>query len=506
MIRRLSQPDSPPHARRTSPVLLSVLLLLTGCTVGPDYERPAVELGDGWAEPAVEAGGEPAGAVDDPVDLSHWWTALGDPTLERLVQEALEGNLELRRATARVAEARALLDAAAGGRYPQVGSGGGVTVQRWSEEGFFPIDRIPGFERDQTIYQAGFDASWEADLFGRVRRSIEAAEARLGETHELRRAARMTVAAEVARIYLDLRGAQRRLAALEHALAAARETRRLVELQVRAGEVAEAQLAGVEADLTALEARLPGVEGEIRTAALALGVVGGELPESELALADAGATRGIPEPLPLPALPVGERADLLRRRPDVRAAERRLAAATAEIGVATAELFPRLSISAGGGFEAMDLAELGSSGSERWTLVPFLSWRIFDGGRVRAQIRATEARAETAAVGYEQAVIEALGDAERSLTRYRHASEALERQRRAVAAAGRQRHFARLRHEAGEVPLFELLDAEASLARAREAEATAHARAATALVAVFKALGGGWGGGGPSRVEPPALR
>lgn len=475
--------------------LLAALTALAGCTVGPDYRTPEVETGAGWAEPTVAtemSPGEPS-AVEP--DLGHWWRSFGDPALERLVERALEQNLDVRQAAARVAEARALLDAAAGGAAPVARARGGVTQQRLSEEGFLPVEQIPGFDVDQTIYNVGFDASWELDLFGRTRRSVEAAAAQLGEMTELRRGAQMTVAAEVARVVLGLRGSQRRLSALRGSVAAVRRTAELVELQVEAGEVAAARLAQVETDLTALEARVPALEGEIRAAALSLGVLVGGLPESELGVLE------IDEPgeesaarSSLVPLPVGERADLLRRRPDVRAAERRLATATARIGIATAELFPRLSIGAGGGFEAMDPTGLGSSGSETWSLVPFLSWRIFDGGRVRAEIRATEARAEAAALAYEQTVKEALADAERALTRYRHGLEALERQQTALEAARRNRRFARLRYEAGEVPLFELLDAERSVARARESYAEIHTRTATDLVALFKALGGGWEG------------
>ena len=483
--------------------LVACAVALASCTVGPDYRRPAVDAGDGWTEPAVErspteraapVAPDEAPEPMEPVDLDRWWRSLGDPDLVRLVERALERNPDVRGASVRIAEARALLDAAAGGDAPAVRADAGVSRQRLSEEGLLPVEQIPGFDRDLTIYDVGFDATWELDLFGRTRRTVEATAAQVDEAVELRRGVRMTVAAEVARTYLELRGAQRRRTAVERSVQAARRTRDLVELQVEAGEVAEARLAQVETDLTALEARIPSLEGEIRAAALALGVLTGGLPESELGLLEGDSDRAaaLPTPVPLPALPVGERADLLRRRPDVRAAERRLAAATARIGMATAELFPRLSISAAGGFQAMDPAGLLSSDSETWSLVPLISWRVFDGGRVRAEIRAAEARTEAAALRYEQAVREALGDAERALTRYRHGLEALERQTAAVDAARRNREYARLRHEAGETPLFDLLDADRSLARARETHARTHTDVATSLVALFKALGGGW--------------
>jgi len=477
-------------AHRLAPVLLVLLgTLATGCTVGPDYQPPRIDTGDGWSEPvAVSETARP----DEAIDLGTWWHAFDDATLDDLIERALEQNLDVRQATTRVAEARALRDAVVGRRLPAVDASANVAEQRLSENGSLPIRQIPGFDRDQTVYDIGFDSTWEADLFGRVRRSIEAADARLAETVELRRGARISVAAEVARVYQELRGAERRLDALESALEAARDTHRMVGLQVEAGEVARARLAQSEADLTALEARLPGVRSEIRASALSLGVLLGELPEAGLELVADRPEETDDASWTAPALPVGQRADLLRRRPDVRAAERALAAATADIGVATAELFPRLTISAAGGFQAMDLGNLVTSGSETWSIVPFLSWRIFDGGRVRAQIRASEARAEAAALAYEQAVKEALADAERSLVRYRHDLEALDLQAAAVEAARRNREYARLRYEAGDTPLFELLDAERVLASAREGQAATRTRVATGLVALFKALGGGW--------------
>lgn len=480
-------------------VLVAVpLFLASGCTVGPDYEPPTPEVGV-WIEPAPgdDAADDAADdvAAESDAELSRWWESFGDPTLDRLVETALEQNLDLRRAASRVAEARARLEVVAGRELPSVDAAASVAEQRLSEEGFLPVNRIPGFDRDQTIFDVGFDAAWEADLFGRVERTVESAAARYGESEELRRGAQVTVAAEVARVYLGLRGAQRRRAALRESIEAARRTLELVELQVEAGEVAAAERARPRADLAVLETRLPRLEAEIEAAALGLGVLVGELPETELDLVDGGALESdtLPTQLePLAGLPVGERADLLRRRPDVRAAERRLAAATAEVGVAEAELFPRLTIRASGGFEAMALGDLGGDGSRTWQVLPFLSWRIFDRGRVRAEIRATEAHREAAALAYEKVVLQALSDAERALVRYRRGLDALALQDAAVAAATESRRFASLRFEAGDVPLFALLDAQRALARTREERAALHAEVATDLVAVFKALGGGW--------------
>ncbi|HEX9876052.1 MAG TPA: efflux transporter outer membrane subunit [Gammaproteobacteria bacterium] len=464
---------------RTIASILTAAVLAAACAVGPEYETPAIDTGGGWAEAAATTEAE--------LDLSRWWRRFDDAVLDRLVAQALEQNLDVRQATARVAEARALRAAAAGGRYPLVETSASVTRRRQSENGPLPIGQIPGLERDQTIYEPGFDALWELDLFGRTRRTVEAADARVEAAVERQRGAQMTVAAETARSYLALRGTQHELQARRAAVAATRSSAELVRMQFEAGQVPEAAVVQTEAELAAVEAGLPPLEAQVRTAALSIGILLGDLPEAGLALVDQA-----PEYAALAPYPVGERADLLRRRPDVRAAERALAAATAEVGVATAELFPKISIGAGGGFQSLEPGELFESDSQTWSVVPLISWRVFDGGRVRAQVDAAEARVELAALEYEQAVKQALTDAELALTRYDLGLDALERQDTAVAAARTSYGHATTRYRAGDISLLELLDAERVLRNAEDAYARIHARAATDLVALFKALGGGW--------------
>lgn len=466
-----------------SPLGRSLLLALvagaSGCAVGPDYRKPDVDVGDGWAE---------SGATSAPAaDVSQWWTSFQDPTLDRLIAHAQENNRNLRQTIARVAEARALRDAVAGGRYPVVNASGSVTERRQSENGPLPIGRIPGLERDQTIYETGFDASWELDLFGRTRRSIEAADARVGEAMEQSHMARLTVAAEVARTYLSIRGLQRERLAQESSIQLSRRTTQMVRRQFELGEVAEAQVAQADAELASLEAQLPMLDAEIRGLALALGALLGELPETELALLAEQTDYPV-----LSKLPVGERADILQRRPDVLAAERRLAAATADIGVTTAELFPRLSIGAAGSFQSLDASNLFESASETYALVPLISWRVFDGGRIRARIRADDARAEAAALQYEDTVLSALAEAERSLSRYHHGLVAVHQQQKALAAARRSHELAQIRYRAGDIALLDLLDAERALRNAEIGYARTHLTTETDLVALFKALGGGW--------------
>ena len=253
------------------------------------------------------------------------------------------------------------------------------------------------------------------------------------------------------------------------------------------GDIALAEVDAVAAQLAAAKAALPAIEARQRTAILSLGTLLGQLPEQELALLSAP-----PASLRLPDLPVGERADILRRRPDVLAAERQLAASTFDVGVATAELFPKLAINVGGGFQALDAGNWFNADSSRFSILPFISWRLFDGGRVRAEIRAGKARSQQAALAYEQAVLASLEDAERSLGNYRAGLNALNQQQEMLDATRRSVAHAQARASAGETPRTGLLAAEYQLHGAELARAQARTAAAIQLVALYKALGGGW--------------
>ncbi|KAA3641308.1 MAG: TolC family protein, partial [Proteobacteria bacterium] len=356
-----------------------------------------------------------------------------------------------------------------------------------SENGPLPIASIPGLDRDQTIYDIGFDAAWEIDLFGQTSRTLESAEASLQAVQADAIDIRISVAAEVARTYLSLRGAQRELAARESSVETLQQTLDLVQKRYELGDASQAEVDTTQARLAAAAAALPGIQARLHAAALGLAVLLGMPPEHELALLNTD----VPE-ITLSALPVGERADVLRRRPDIRAAERRLAASTADIGVATAELFPKLAIGAGGGFQSLQSNNLFESDSSTFSIVPLISWRLFDGGRVRAEIRATEARQQQAALAYEQAVLTALSDAERALSDYLFGLDAVARQQLAVTAARRSYGHAQVRFDAGDISLTDLLAEERVLRDAEDNHVRTHTAAAINLVALFKALGGGW--------------
>ena len=467
-----------PARRLRSITLLLGSALLTACAVGPDYRAPPpTALGDGWTQPVAGV----------PEDLARWWSTLGDPVLERLIDTALTANLDLRLAAARIDEARALRDRVAGEQLPVVGAGASVNRRRQSENGPLPIDSIPGLDATQTIYDAGFDAAWEADLFGARQRALEGASARLQAAEVEAQGIRMRIVAEVARAWFTATGAGQELRTQQAILETLQHTIELVRQRQALGDASTADVDAAYAQWAAANAMLPDMQARQRAAVLSLGVLLGAPPERELALLNTA-----PSPLTLLALPVGERADILRRRPDVLAAERRLAASTADIGVATAELFPKLSIGVGGGFQSLDTGDWFDSSSTRFSILPLISWRLFDGGRVRAEIRAREATEQQAALAYEQAVLTALGDAERALGDYHAGLDTLGRRQAALDATRRSHGHAEARYTAGDIALIELLAAERMLHEAETSNVRAHTVAAVQLVALYKALGGGW--------------
>jgi NodT family efflux transporter outer membrane factor (OMF) lipoprotein len=468
---------------RTRYLAPALALLALGCKVGPDYTAPRVDTGRGWAQPADP--GAP--------QLDRWWRLFNDPTLDRLEQAALGGNLDLRQAQARIREARALREAAAGGRWPALDARGSVTREQQTLDGPLPIQKIPGLARDITVYDAEFDATWELDLFGGVRRQVESAQAQAQAAVEQARDARVSVAAEVARTYLTLRGAQLELEARGQGVEALRRILETTRTRAAAGDVAQVEVDQAQAQYQDAAAALPGLRAQARAAALGLGALLGGLPESEAGLADTPPTHWTLAPIP-----VGARADLLRRRPDVRAAERQLAAATAQVGVARAEWFPKLSIGASAGYQALQSSQLFTQPSQMLSVGPLISWRIFQGGAIKAEIHAAEARQEQAALGYEKAVLGALADAERALVTYRLALDTVRAQDDLLATCRRSYRHAERRHRAGDIALAELLQAEGRVRDAEDAQARARTGAAIDLAALCKALGGGW----PAGQEP----
>lgn len=464
---------------RTQPALTALLAsALAGCaTVGPDYRPPETRVSEAWVGPVSSA------AVD-----GAWWQRFEDPLLAELVAAAIAGNKDIAEAGARLREARANRDAVHGRELPQVGVSAIATENRLSENGQLPVGKVPGLGRNLAIYDVGFDASWEIDLWGGTRRAVESSEARAEAAEEARRGATLQVIAEVVRSYIDLRTAQTlRANAIADAQAQA-GIARLVGDRQRAGAASRVDYLRAETQARSTAATIPAHESDEAAAAFRLALLVGQPPEALHARLRQAA------PMPIANLDVaaGLRSDLLRRRPDIRLAERDLAAATADIGVATAELFPRFSLIGGIGLQARKPGDLASDSSLRFQFGPSLRWPIFSGGRIRAQIRAADARAAAATARYERAVLAALADSETSINRLSAAGFVAAERAAARTAAAEAVELARRRYRAGEEDLTALLQAQIAYSAADRFHIQAEAARLQQLAALYKALGGGW--------------
>lgn len=457
-----------------------------GCAVGPDYIAPDL--------PEItfhHAGMTAAGTFEATAPDAAWWQTFDDPVLSELIERALANDLDLRIYAARLRASRALFREQSLDRVPTV-TAGGVYDRRKAQQPGFTNTRI-----EAETYELGFDAAWEIDLFGRVRRGVEAARAEAGAAEANLRGVQVSVAAEVARTYLELRGAERR-----HAVAVAnrdnqQETVRITGVRYELGRGTELDLQSAAARLAATEAGIPPLVAAERAAehrlAVLLGLQPGTLENTvDLTVQPEPGGEPLDSAQTIANVAIGEPADLLRRRPDIRAAERQLAAATARVGVATADLFPRLSLDGFVGFITGDVDEIGDTVSEAWSITPNLSWAAFDLGSVRARLDAAEAGADIALASYEQTVLRALEETENSLVAYTQSLERLNALLRQAAASRRAAELARVRYREGASDFLRLLDAERTVLEAEDAVAVAQTQVNTAVVAIYKALGGGW--------------
>lgn len=467
--------------RRRVPRMLAAAMagvLLAGCaSVGPDYHAPP--------QPPVQLQGLADPAFSTATSLVSWWSQFDDPVLAQLVHGALSDNLDLRIALARVRTARAVFSEQRLEQAPHVTASG-------SQDRRKQPDPARGGERSfSESYQLGFDAGWELDLLGRQRRAAEAARAELGAERDSLADVQVTIAAEVARNYFELRGTQKRIAVARQTLANLHDTQRLTETRRELGAGSELDVQSSRAQLKAIEAGIPLLEVAEVQARHRLAVLLGQRP---------GALDELLQPREVPAfaraLPLGDTTGLLRQRADVRAAERRLAAATARVGVATADLFPRIRLDGFVGFLGGDADGLVNGANKAWSLTPSISWAAFDFGSVRARLRASKAQADGAAAEYEKAVLLALEDTENALARCAREQSRLAIVAEQAQAARRAESLAQVRYREGSEDFLALLDAQRSQLAADDALAAAEAAVNVSVVAVYKALGG-WGQRGP---------
>jgi multidrug efflux system outer membrane protein len=466
--------------RRTAALSLA-LLAVAGCkAVGPDYEPPEVETPDAWRNAVVEEleSGDSA--------LETWWEGLGDPTLDGLIARAGESNLDLAVALARVDEARALRGIAAGEKLPSVGAGASYDRVQLSDNGFNPAP--PGGFDPLSVGAVGIDAAWELDVFGRIRRSVEAADAALGATLEDYRDVMVTLYAEVASSYVDARSLQARLAFARANAQSQRDSLQLTRDRYEAGLTSALDVAQAESNLATTEAQIPALEQSLEFAFNRVAVLLGEQPGAvhEL-LAEAA-----PVPDPPARVTATVPADLLRRRPDLRRAERSLASQTALIGVATADMYPRFSLTGAVGLESTQLSDLLDGDSLTWNVGLPVRWNLFAGGALRSAVEAQEARTEQALVSYEQTLLRALEEVENALAAYRLERIRRERLAEGVDASQRAVELVRTQYLSGLTNFQNLLDSQRSLFRQQDELAASEGQVVQSLIALNKALGGGW--------------
>ena len=536
-MRRQKRPLIRVHLRSSAALLP---LLLAGCTVGPDYKPPQVTVGTNFGELNASTSADPTtqpsktNARSEPV--VEWWTTLRDAELTALIQRAAAENLNLQSATSRVRQARAEVIIAGGKLLPSVNASGGYSIARGSGNVEFPSGGLGGggggassgtssgaasrlkeqsgsssgstgqslstakggpqsplgeggLPGSQTeLYQIGLDATWEIDIFGGVRRGVEAAAADLAASVEDRRDVLTTLLAEVARDYLQLRGYQQRLVIARANLQSQQETLDLTLSRFTAGFVTELDVSRARTQVAATQAAIPPLESQVRQTIHALSILVGQEP---LALSDE--LKAIaPLPSAPPDVPIGLPSSLLKRRPDIRRAEKQIQAANARVGVATADLFPKFAITGGLGVDSSHAKNLFQWDSRYFILSPGVSWNVFDGGRIRANIEAQTEQRQQLMLTYQGIVLKALGETEDAIVMY-----ATEQARHAALvdaekAARASVDIARDQYKQGVVDFLTVLDTQRELLNTQDQLVQSDQLTATNLVMLYKSLGGGW--------------
>ena len=453
-----------------SPILLS--LLLAACTVGPDYRRPAVDLPEGYA---VEQSPVPA--------AERWWTLFQDPVLDRLVDEALAGNADLLAAAERVEQARAIAGLARADQFPNAGIDAGASRNRASEQGAFPL---PPEAIETSTYRAALRASWELDFWGRYRRATEAARAELAASEFGRLAVRASLVAEVSRGYFALRALDRRLETAESTREGRGRALELQKLRLDAGAVSEIEYRQIESDLRGAEALVPIIRQNREQQRSALAVLLGRTPRE---IFGADIARGDPATPAAIEVPAGLPSDLLLRRPDVRAAEERLRAANARIGVARAAYFPSITLTGAYGGESQTLGDLFSPAARTWSVAGGLLQPLLTAGRIQSGVDLADAQAREAALAYRKAIANAFREVRDAIQAQGNARETFAAQQRREQALARTFELARLRYDNGAIGLFEVLETERQLFAARLDAIDAERARRAAIVDLYLALG-----------------
>jgi multidrug efflux system outer membrane protein len=443
--------------------------LLSGCAVRTAHKTPVPALPE-----AYSAAEQVSRVRQDNVDLAKWWREFDDPVLNSLVDRAITGNFDLRLAQDRVRESRATRSyTSANRRLPDTGMSGGFSERSSSSSGLF---------------QTGFDTSYELDLFGGAGASVKAATADAQATEENLNNTLVTVVAETARNYLELRESQERLALSQQTLKAQEEALRLAEIRLGAGLTSNFDTTRARAQAESTKAGIPVLEAQVQRTINAIALLLGSQPAAVQAeLATAGVLPEAP-----PDVPIGLPSDLLRRRPDIRAAERGIAGSAARVGVAVSNLYPKFSLTSGGGGQSNALLNILSGASRLWNFGSSFSWGLLNYPATKANIKAAESREQQSMITYEKTVLTALKDVEDALASYVKEKERQESLAKAVDANREALKLATIRYESGLSNYLDVLDAQRSLYSSQDGLVQSRANNTTNLVALYKAVGGGW--------------
>ena len=460
--------------------------LMAGCAVGPNYQRPLVPAPPQWS--AAEARGTKPGV---PVELDQWWRSFHDPELDSLIQRAVAANYDLAQATARVEEARASLGLARSSYSPQINASSSATRDRQIGAGLVPSPSgaVPvRFPYEINEYSSSVSLSWELDLFGRIRRGVEAARADLAATEQDRRNVLVALLGDVGRYYTTLRGDQLRLEIAQKNIAIAQDTLGLTQALVRAGQATERDAAQAAAQLEVVRAQVPVINTNIQVSIHRLGVLLGEPPG---ALEEELATKTSFPPAP-PEVPTGVPSDLLQRRPDIQRADAQLAAATARVGEAKADYFPRFTLLGSAGREATQLHDLTLGLGNFFSAGPSVSVPVFTGGKIRSSVAIQDARVKEALAGYHAAILTAFEETENALVSYSNEQNRRDRLTATLQADQEAFGLATVQYRAGLSDFLTVLDAQREMYSNQDLLAQSQTQVTSSLIGLYKALGGGW--------------
>ncbi|HYM41587.1 MAG TPA: efflux transporter outer membrane subunit [Steroidobacteraceae bacterium] len=484
--------DRPCAAARTAAALLAGALL-AGCAVGPSYRTPRIPTPETYA--AAAGAQQEAGAPAAQIDPASWWHALQDPELDSLIERAVAGNPDLRVALDRLQAARTFEAAVVGAVLPEAGASGGAGRGTGSDltrgraaPSLHSADNASGYQHLNEI--GGFDAAWELDIFGKYRREMQAARYDQQAIRAARNAVLVTVVADVARAYVDLRGLQVRAALLNSAIAVLRESLRIVSIRYERGITNELDVTLATRELATLEARAAPINAQVQAAEYAIATLLGLYPEDLVKELD---TPGMVPSVPA-AVDAGLPPELLRRRPDIRQAERELAGATARIGIATADLFPSLAVTGAVGFQRQSLKGQPVLGQHIWSLGPAAVWPLLDFGALDAQVEIADLQTRAQLVRYKQAIQEAVREVDTSYASFGAEQLSLVKVGTALVAGQRAVALATERYERGLTDFLNVVDAERAEYVLEEQYAGTQVAAAEQFIALYRSLGGGWEG------------